>query len=187
MTTVRERFHCARLDELGVLVEIADSGSLSAAARKLGVPKSTVGRAIRGLEEDLELSLVRRMSRGQVLTKPGRIRAYDNVVFFPSDTAEYELRGPNGVAKVKVPGRVSGDDFFFVREALVAGVGIGALPWFMASPELSAGRLVRVLPEHQAMRNTMYLVYPPVKPLPSKIAAFTTFLREHAPRLLGPA
>ncbi|HEV8551118.1 MAG TPA: LysR family transcriptional regulator [Polyangiaceae bacterium] len=35
-----------RFDELGVLVAVAEAGSLSAAAKQLGVPKSTVGRAI---------------------------------------------------------------------------------------------------------------------------------------------
>lgn len=310
MPTLRERFQKARLDELGVLVEVAESGSLSAAAKKLRVPKSTVGRAIRRIEEDLGVSLVRRMTRGPALTEPGRLLAdmaaphiaalrdapaalgraaseaygvlrittvadigslvlapllpgflarfprvrpeltlalrqvdlvregfdvgirvtlkaslpsssliakklgvlnvglyastqyaarrelpkhphdlleHDNVVFFPGDTFEYDMRGTKGVTKVKVPGRVSGDDFFFIREAVVAGVGIGPMPWFMASRELTAGRVVRVLPDYLAMGGAMYLVYPPAKPLPPKVAAFTTYVREHLPRLLGPA
>ena len=54
MPTLRERFQKrARLDELGVLVEVAEAGSLSAAAKRLRVPKSTVGRAVRRGEEDL--------------------------------------------------------------------------------------------------------------------------------------
>ena len=39
MPTFRERFQRARLDELGVLVEVAESGSLSAAAKKLARPE----------------------------------------------------------------------------------------------------------------------------------------------------
>jgi DNA-binding transcriptional LysR family regulator len=308
MPTLRERFQRARLDELGVLVEVAESGSLSAAAKKLRVPKSTVGRAIRRIEEDLGVSLVRRMTTGAALTEPGRLlvdlaaphiaalrdasaalgraasEAYgvlrittvadigslvlapllpgflarhsrvrpelvlslrtvdlvregfdvgirvtlkaslpssaliakklgplniglyagtqyaarrelpkqprdllehDNVVFFPGDANEYDMKGPKGAAKLKVPGRVSGDDFFFVREAVVAGVGIGPMPWFMASHELAAGRVVRVLPDYLAMGGAMYLVYPPAKPPPPKVVAFATYLRDHAPRLLG--
>ena len=63
----------ARLDELDVLVEVAESGSLSAAAKRLNVPKSTVGRAIKRLEADLNVSLVRRMSKGPSLTETGRL------------------------------------------------------------------------------------------------------------------
>src|SRR4051812_47398920 len=70
-----EQLRRTRLDELGVLVAVSESGSLSAAAKRLGVPKSTVGRAIARIEEDLGVSLVRRMARGPALTEPGRLLA----------------------------------------------------------------------------------------------------------------
>src|SRR6187399_2101249 len=75
MPTIREGFQKARLEELRMLVEVAESGSLSAAAKKLGIPKSTVGRAVRRLEDDLGVALVRRMTKGPVLTEPGRVLA----------------------------------------------------------------------------------------------------------------
>ena len=53
MATIREGLQKARLEELRMLVEVAESGSLSAAAKKLRVPKSTVGRAVRRIEDDL--------------------------------------------------------------------------------------------------------------------------------------
>ena len=53
MSRIREGFQKARLEELRMLVEVAESGSLSAAAKKLRVPKSTVGRAVRRVEDDL--------------------------------------------------------------------------------------------------------------------------------------
>lgn len=299
----------ARLDELAVLVEVAESGSLSAAAKRLRVPKSTVGRSVRRLEQELGVSLVRRMAHGPGLTEPGRLlvelaaphvsalreatmslgrvasdaygllrittitdigglviapllpgflaryprvrpeltltlRAvdlvregfdlavrvtlqqrlpsssliakrlgsvnlalyagvqyaarrelprqprdlvdHDNVGFYAGETTLYALKGPRGTVKVNAPARVTGDDLIFVREAVVSGLGIGLMPWFMASPELAAGRVTRVLPDYQAATGTMYVVYPPAKPLPPKVAAFTSYLVEHAPRLLGP-
>ena len=125
-------------------------------------------------------------ARRELPKQPRDLLEHDNVVFFPGDANTYDMKGPKGAVKLKVPGRVSGDDFFFVREAVVAGIGIGPMPWFMASHEVAAGRVVRVLPDYQAMLGAMYLVYPPAKPLPPKVAAFTAYLREHAPRLLGP-
>jgi len=112
---------------------------------------------------------------------------HDTVGFFPGDANVFSLTGPTGTAKVKLEPRVSGTDFFFVREAIVAGLGIGPLPWFAARHELAAGRVVRVLPDHQMTMGTLYLVYPPAKPLPPKVQAFTSHLREHVPRLLDPA
>jgi DNA-binding transcriptional LysR family regulator len=306
--SLRERFqNRARLDELALLVEVAATGSLSAAAKKLRVPKSTVGRAIRRLEEQLAVPLVRRMPQGPALTESGRLVAdmaaphiaalrdvpaalgqhasdaygvlrittlpdlatlvlapllpgflaryprvrpemvftrrtvdlsregfdvairasvstqlassshvarklgpnniglyastqyikrreppkrpedlvaHDNIVFFPGGTYEYHLRGPKGSVRITVPARLSGDDFFFVREAVMSGLGIGALPCFMATQEVTAGRLVRILPEYQYALGAMYIMYPAARPIPAKISAFTAYIREHAPRLL---
>ncbi|CAN5899252.1 LysR family transcriptional regulator [soil metagenome] len=293
-----------RFDELGVLVTVAEAGSLSAAAKQLGIPKSTVGRAIARLEDELGVSLVRRMARGPTLTEPGLVLAnraaphiaglrdaataqgresheaygvlrmtapadvgahviapllagffarhprvrieientlrvvdlvregfdlairvtmgrlpastliarklapmnlafyastqyaarndlpkhlddfgrHDNVVFYPG-TNTVTLQGPNGPEKLTVNGRASGNDFFFVREAILSGVGIGPLPWFLASHEVAAGRLTRVLPEYRVAGGTAYLVYPPAKPLAPKLVRFCAHLLEHVPRL----
>jgi len=293
-----------RFDELGVLVTVAEAGSLSAAAKQLGVPKSTVGRAIARLEEELGVPLVRRMARGPALTEPGLVLAnraaphiaglrnaaiaqgreaqeaygvlrvtapadigahliapllagffaryprvrvelestlrvvdlvregfdlairvtlgrlpastltakklapmnlalyastqyaarndlpkhlhdlarHDNIVFYPG-TNTLTLQGPSGPEKVTVNGRASANDFFFVREAIASGLGIGLLPWFLASQEMAAGRITRVLPEYRAAGGTAYLVYPPAKPLAPKLVRFCAHLLEHAPRL----
>lgn len=293
-----------------MLVEVAESGSLAAAAKKLRVPKSTVGRAVRRIEDDLGVALVRRMTKGPALTEPGRVladlaaphiaalrdapaalgrtaseaygllriatlpdvgalvlapllpsflarhprvrpevtfgvpsvdlkregfdvgirvamsgslpsssllakklgpvnialyagtqyaarrelpkrlqdvRDHDTIGFFPGEAYVFSMTSPKGKAKLELRPRLSGSDFFFVREAIVAGLGIGPLPWFVAGHELAAGRVVRVLPEHQMMLGTLYVVYPPAKPIPPKVTAFTSHLREHVPRLLGPA
>jgi DNA-binding transcriptional LysR family regulator len=307
LTLLSQRLQRTRFDELAVLVTVAESGSLSAAAQRLGVPKSTVGRAIARIEEDLGVSLVRRMARGQALTEPGRVLAnlaaphvaalrdvtsvvgresgevygllrvtapadvgthliapllpgflsryprvrieiehtlrvvdlaregvdlavrltlgrlpsstliakkltrmnlalyagtpyaarrdlpkhprdlskHDHVVFYPGGNA-LKLEGPKGIVKVPVQGRAASNDFFFLREAIAAGVGIGLLPWFLARSELDAGRITRVLPDHRAAGGTGYLVHPPTKPIPPKLLKFCAHLLEHIPRLAEP-
>jgi DNA-binding transcriptional LysR family regulator len=303
-----ERLQRTRFDELAVLVTVAESGSLSAAAQRLGVPKSTVGRAIARIEEDLGVALVRRMVRGQALTEPGRLLAnlaaphvaalrdvttalgrestevygllrvtapadvgshliapllpgflsrhprlrieiehtlrvvdlaregvdlavrltlgrlpsstlvakkltrmnlalyagttyaagrdlpkypsdllkHDHVVFYPGG-GSLALEGAKGLVKVPVQGRAASNDFFFLREAIAAGVGIGPLPWFLARPELAAGRIRRVLPDYGVAGGTAYLVHPPTKPVPPKLVKFCAHLLEHVPRLAAPA
>ena len=105
------------------------------------------------------------------------------MLLFPGDYNTYPLKGPKGIVKLRVPGRVSGDDLLFVRGAVVAGVGIGALPWFIASQELAAGTITRVLPEYRSAAGAAYVVYPPAKPLAPKVAAFCSYLLEHGPRI----
>ncbi len=296
------------LDELGVFVEVAAAGSLAAAARRLGVPKSTIGRAIARLEHELRTPLVRRTGGGPALTAPGqalaaqaaphvealrgaaaalrdvgaevqgtlRVTATSDlaqvvlgpvvaafVARYPRVNVEVDatirmvdlaaegvdlalrvargalassslvarklarldlglfaspgylarrgaprraeeladhahvlllgsqgrgtiaLDGPHGPVRVAVRGQTSGNDFNFMREAILAGAGIGALSWMLARSEVAAGRLARVLPEHRLTGVTAYVVHRPLKPLPATIDAFKRFLLQHAPPLLA--
>lgn len=64
------------LDDLALLVTIADQGSFTAAASALDLPKSTVSRRLADLELLLRTSLFRRSTRALSLTDEGR-RIYD--------------------------------------------------------------------------------------------------------------
>jgi DNA-binding transcriptional LysR family regulator len=61
-----------RLDAMALLVAAVDAGSLSAAARRLGVPLATVSRKVGELERRLGTRLVTRGSRRLALTEAGR-------------------------------------------------------------------------------------------------------------------
>lgn len=50
---------------------VSETGSLSAAARRLGTTQPTVGRHIQALERDIGVSLFRRQARGMILTEAG--------------------------------------------------------------------------------------------------------------------
>ncbi len=60
-----------RLDAMSVLVAVVETGSLSAAARRIGSPLSTVSRKISDLEAQLGTRLFIRSSRSIVLTEAG--------------------------------------------------------------------------------------------------------------------
>jgi DNA-binding transcriptional LysR family regulator len=306
-----ERLSHTRLDELSVLVEVSAAGSLAGAARRLGIPKSTVGRAVARIERDLGVALVHRQTRGPGLTEQGRMlaqlaaphvtalrdltsatareanEAYGTLRVtappdfgalllgptIPSFTQRYPgvrveveltmrvvdlvregfdlalrvarrlpsssliakklaavemrlyasasyaakrelpkridalsehdhvslatgrdgrsqrqlltLEGPRGVTKISLPSRVSCNDFYFARELVLSGAGITALPWFVARPELEAGRLVRVLPDQRVEGAlSLYLVHPPqIGPSP-KLDLFRRHLIDQAPGVL---
>lgn len=59
------------LEDLYTFVEVADSGGVSAAARRLGVSKSIVSRRLLRLEADLGVQLLTRTTRGAALTEAG--------------------------------------------------------------------------------------------------------------------
>lgn len=60
------------LNDIKIFVVAAEASTLTAAARKLRVPTSTVSRAITRLEEQLDMKLARRGARGITVTDVGR-------------------------------------------------------------------------------------------------------------------
>lgn len=60
------------LDDMTILVEVVARGGLTAAARRLGMRKSTVSRRLSALEGRLGVRLVERSPRGLRLTEDGR-------------------------------------------------------------------------------------------------------------------
>jgi DNA-binding transcriptional LysR family regulator len=59
------------LEDLSTFVEVADAGGITAAARRLGLPKSIVSRRLERLEQDLGAQLLARTTRGAALTEAG--------------------------------------------------------------------------------------------------------------------
>jgi len=61
-----------RLDSMSILVTVAETGSLSAAARRLGTPLTTISRKVSDLEAYLRTQLLTRSSRKITLTETGK-------------------------------------------------------------------------------------------------------------------
>ena len=61
------------LDHMRVLIAVAEAGSFSAAARRLGRVQSAVSQAVQTLEENLRLALFDRSGKTPVLTDAGRM------------------------------------------------------------------------------------------------------------------
>jgi DNA-binding transcriptional LysR family regulator len=113
---------------------------------------------------------------------PADLREHDWVDFIGSpplrlrDGTRRAKIGPG--AKVDVATRVSADSFWFIRETLKAGGGIGQLPSFLADPDVVAGHLVPVLPRWVALAGPVYLVHPASKHVPPRVDAFRDLLIE---------
>ncbi len=60
------------LNDIQIFVGTAQAGTINAAAKTFGVPASTVSRALTRLEKAVDIQLLRRTTRGVVLTDAGR-------------------------------------------------------------------------------------------------------------------
>jgi DNA-binding transcriptional LysR family regulator len=65
-----------------------------------------------------------------------------------------------------------------VRDAVVVGAGVAALPGMIARAEIAAGRLVRVLPDWSTPRKAIYFVYPSAQSVTARLRAFIDHLAQ---------
>jgi DNA-binding transcriptional LysR family regulator len=236
------------LNQVSMFVRVVDRGGFAAVGRELGVPTSTVSRAVARLEETLSTPLLTRTTRNLRPTAEGRafyqeaapalaslaraargIEPADRAprgklrVTAPNDigatfladvVVEFTARHPHvqvetvlttrtldlvaegiDVALRAAPkladssliakklgslqdGLYASPDFNFVRAMLLGGAGIGLLPQVVAAPDVDAGRLVRLLPNHARRTGNFYVVHPAARTVPAKIVAFREMVVE---------
>jgi len=101
------------LNELRVFVRVVDRGSFAAAARELGIPTSTVSRAVARLEARTGTRLLHRTPRSVRATTEGRaVYAGVNEAVGMLERATHGLepatRTPKGILRVTAPTEIGG-------------------------------------------------------------------------------
>jgi LysR family transcriptional activator of dmlA len=96
------------LNDVRMFVAVAQSATLTATAKELRVPTSTVSRALTRLEKHLGVLLVQRSSRGLVLTDSGKdylqsCRRALRTLRDGSELLESRRSSPSGLIKVACP------------------------------------------------------------------------------------
>ncbi|RAS35572.1 LysR family transcriptional regulator [Paraburkholderia bryophila] len=97
-----------RFEAMGILLAAIDTGSLSAASRKLRIPLATVSRRVTELEAHLNVQLLVRGTRALTLTEAGRgyvascRRVLDEVAEIERTTSG-EYQTPQGELVISVP------------------------------------------------------------------------------------
>ncbi|MCC7123814.1 MAG: LysR family transcriptional regulator [Acidobacteria bacterium] len=101
------------LNDIAVFVRVIEAGSFTAAARQLGVPKSSTSRRVRQLEDALGVQLLQRSTRHLGLTDAGReyyarvSSALAGVQEAHAAVAELQDR-PRGTVRLVAPSEWSG-------------------------------------------------------------------------------
>ena len=93
--------------------------------------------------------------------------------------ADWRLESPHHEpVTVNVQGRLVVNDLHFLRDAVIAGMGIGQIPSFMSYKQIQEGSLHHILPHWQPPQNAIYAIYPSKRFLSAKVRAFLEFLTE---------
>ncbi|AWH39292.1 LysR family transcriptional regulator [Stenotrophomonas sp. ZAC14D1_NAIMI4_6] len=114
------------------------------------------------------------------------LQSHSVLAYSLSDSpGSWPLLGPDGQVTITLPARVTANNSLMLRDLLVAGMGIGALPSFLAAPALARGELQQVLPDHQYPPRFVHAVYPTARHLQPKVRAFIDFLHADLPGCPG--
>jgi len=90
----------------------------------------------------------------------------------------WRVSSPKGeIVTVRVNGRLRSNNLSAVLAAARAGLGIAALPWYVASDSVASGAVVQVLPGHGLPEQEIHAVYPSPKLVPQKVQAFIAYLQ----------
>ena len=79
---------------------------------------------------------------------------------------------------VRIDGSLKVNNTLFMRDAVEAGLGVGFLPSFVATPGLQNGRLKEVLADFEKPKLTLYALYPNRKHAPPILVKCIEFLDE---------
>jgi DNA-binding transcriptional LysR family regulator len=108
---------------------------------------------------------------------PADLASHECIVYARLATGRrWRFGGPDGPVEVEVSGRFRVDNSEGVREAVLAGLGIGVLPVWHFGAELRDGRAVPVLQAFEPAALPTSAVFPSRRYLPAKVRAMADFL-----------
>jgi DNA-binding transcriptional LysR family regulator len=91
----------------------------------------------------------------------------------------WKLMGPDGPVSMRPQGALQTNSSEVIREAVIAGIGVGLRSTWDIGGELSSGALVQILPEYESAHDiAVYAVYPSRQFLPVKVRVFIDYMAD---------
>ncbi|WP_346728302.1 LysR family transcriptional regulator [Rubrivivax gelatinosus] len=122
------------------------------------------------------------LAEGRRVATPADLRARPCLFYgFKSRSAVWRFTQGAATQEVPVATRVSVNSSEAVRDLAVQGLGFALLPRFAVEDDLTAGRLIHVLGDHQAHGNlgsSLYALHLPGAHKSPKVRSFVDFVRE---------
>ena len=175
------RIHLSMNDRL---VDLAEEGFDVAIRLTRKLPEGVIARKLMPVEYVMcaASSYLRRASTPRT---PNDLVKH-NCLYFGHGDAEnrWVFEGPRGRQTVKIGGNLVVNNVEVVRDAVLAGSGIGLLSTFAISRELRAKKLKVLLPEWKVQGTygtAVHAVWLPHRYMPSKLRVFLDYLVEQLP------
>ncbi|MCB1369424.1 MAG: substrate binding domain-containing protein, partial [Rhodobacteraceae bacterium] len=98
----------------------------------------------------------------------------------PHGEAVWQFRRDGRTTTFHPRGRFTADSGAAELAGVVAGLGIAAMPSFLAGPAVRRGEIVTLLDDYEIPALGLYVLRPPpVEPVPHKIRVLTDIMLEH--------
>ncbi len=155
-----------------VVIRVGDLSDSSLIARRLARNQRVLVAAPRYLERHGEPST------------PGALTEHRCLVYkINVSLAEWHIRDADGERyRVKVSGPLTANNAEALHSAALDGLGIALLPTWTVGNDVRSGRLVRLLPGHEAdltgNETAIHAIYPHARHLSAKVRAYVDFLVE---------
>ena len=108
---------------------------------------------------------------------PEMLARHNCVVLNHYDVWKLESAGHR--TTIKVGGNYHTNDGEAILDVIRNGLGIGVVALWQGAPDIAAGRLARVLPEHELLgQPDVYAIYPPTQRRLPRLRCFLEFLEE---------
>ncbi|MCM2328600.1 MAG: LysR family transcriptional regulator [Lysobacter sp.] len=119
------------------------------------------------------------LQRRRAPRQPDDLRAHDALVYSTvQGDARWQFTGPGGrEATVLVQGPMRSNNLSALLAAARGGMGIAALPWYVAHASVSSGALKPVLAKWSMPSQDIHAVYPSPRLVPAKVSRFVDWLR----------
>ena len=109
---------------------------------------------------------------------PADLAGHEILEFLHSqETGQWDLLGPTGPVKVPLASRHMIGSSLILRDMLIAGMGIGSLPDFIAAAPVTEGLLSPVLPDYERPARHVFAVTASRLASDAKTMAFLDFLQ----------
>lgn len=149
-------------------------------ALRLGkLADSSLGARYLGTNPWLMVAAPRYLKKHGAPRRPADLSGHDALIYSSVQGNDvWRVLSPKGEAvTVPVTGKLRSNNLSAVLAAARAGLGVAALPWYVASESLASGKVVQVLKGHSLPEQEIHAVYPSPKLVPGKVQAFVAFLQ----------
>lgn len=140
---------------------------------------STLGARFLGMNPWVMVASKTYLRRHDAPKRPGDLAGHAALIYSSVQGDDvWRLATPQGEpVTVPVAGRLRSNNLSAVLAAARSGLGIAAVPLYVAADSLASGHVVEVLKDHHLPEQEIHAVFPSPKLVPPKVLALVAFLQ----------